>query len=405
MRPLTPSEQRIPVAGPSITDKEIAYVHDAVSRAWYANANEFHERFEYAFAEYVGRAHAIALPSCTSALHLALASLGIVPGDEVVIPDVTWIASAAPIAYVGAQPVFADIDASSWCVDVEAVEEVLTGRTKAVIAVDLYGSMPDMEGLRRLLDSRGIPMIEDAAEAIGSSIGDDRAGSFGAASTFSFHGSKTLTTGEGGMLVTDDEETYRRCLFLRDHGRDPGDKTFRSREIAFKYKMSSMQAALGLAQLERIDELVSKKRAIFAWYRENLYRSPLGADGLVTLNAEPPNVTNSYWMVTVILSPELGKTKEAVVAELAARGVDSRPFFDPLSSLDPYRDLPESRAAADRNTVAYRVAPYGVNLPSALSLTEEHVAYVCAELAAVLRVARGREPRVPSPRSRGSGPE
>ena len=381
---MTTSRRRIPVAGPSITDKEIEYVTDAVSRAWYASANEFHERFESAFAEYVGRAFAIALPSCTSALHLALSSLGVGPGDEVVIPDVTWIASAAPISYVGATPVFADVDANSWCVDVAAVESVLTQRTKAVIAVDLYGGMPDMGALVELLDRRGVPLIEDAAEAIGSSIGAARAGSFGIASTFSFHGSKTLTTGEGGMLVTDDETLRNRCLFLRDHGRDPDDKSFRSREVAFKYKMSSMQAALGLAQLERIGELVDTKRAIFSWYRDALEGGPLGGRELVTLNAEPSGVTNSYWMVTAILSEELGRTKEDVIAALGACGIDSRPFFDPLSSLEAYRDLPAARDAAERNTVSYGLAPYGVNLPSALSLTEEDVAYVCAELASAL---------------------
>jgi perosamine synthetase len=186
------------------------------------------------------------------------------------------------------------------------------------------------------------------------------------------------------MLVTDDEDVHRRCLFLRDHGRNPGDKSFRSREVAFKYKMSSMQAALGLAQLERIDELVEKKRAIFSWYRAALEGHPLGGRGLLTLNAEPSGVTNSYWMVTAILSEELGLKKEDVIAALGAGGIDSRPFFDPLSSLEAYRDLPAAREAAERNTVSYGLAPYGVNLPSALSLTEEDVAYVSAELSSLL---------------------
>ena len=384
---MTQSTRWIPIAGPWITEREIEYVTQAVSTAWHANANEFHVRFEAAFSDYVGRAHALALPSCTSALHLALCQLGIGAGDEVVVPDTTWIATAAPISYVGAQPVFADIDRSTWCLDVSSVERVLTPRTKAVIAVDLYGGMPDMRALSELLDQRGIPLIEDAAEAIGSTYGGKHAGSFGFASTFSFHGSKTLTTGEGGMLVTDDEETYRRCLVLRDHGRAPGAKTFGSREVAFKYRMSSMQAALGLAQVERIDELIEKKRTIFSWYRAALMSGPFGAGEIVSLNAEPSGVTNSYWMVTVILSPELGKAKGEVIDALAGRGVDCRPFFDPLSSLDAYRDLPESRLAAERNVISYGLAPYGINLPSALSLTEEDVAYVCQELAGVVGVS------------------
>jgi len=384
---VTLSARRIPVAGPSITGREIDYVTDAVTNAWYGNANVYHRRFEERFADYVGRQHAIALPSCTSALHLSLLALGIGPGDEVVIPDSTWIASAAPIAYVGATPVFADVDPDTWCISVSAFERAVTPRTRAAIVVDLYGGMPDMSALEDVAARLGIPVIEDAAEAIGSVYHGRRAGSFGVASTFSFHGSKTLTTGEGGMLVTDDDRFRARCEFLRDHGRTPGDTTFRSREIAYKYKMSSMQAALGLAQLERIDELVAKKRAIFAWYRDHIQSSPLGARRLVTLNAEPAGVTNSYWMVTAIVSPEVGKTKQELIAELGERGIDTRPFFDPLSSLDAYCDLPAARAAAEQNAVAYGLAPRAINLPSALSLTEDDVTIVCTELASVLGVS------------------
>jgi perosamine synthetase len=381
---VTSSTRGVPIAGPSITEREIEYVRDAVSRAWYENANEFHERFEGAFSEYVGRRHAIALPSCTSALHLALLSLGVGPGDEVVLPDVTWVASAAPVRYVGADAVFADVDRTTWCLDIASVEQVLTPRTKAVIAVDLYGGMPEMAGLEALLEARGIHLVEDAAEAVGSKIGDSRAGSFGAAATFSFHGSKTLTTGEGGMLVTDDDEIWRRSLFLRDHGRNPGDTSFRSTEVAYKYKMSSLQAALGLAQLERIEELVAKKREIFAWYRETIESGELGRLGLVTLNAEPAGTTNSYWMVTVILSPELNLRKEDVMTVLGLHDVRTRPFFDPLSSLDPFRETEAGRDAAARNAVAYEIAPYGINLPSALSLTQEDVIFVCDRLADAL---------------------
>jgi perosamine synthetase len=389
MRPVTKPAREVPIAGPSITEHEIDYVRDAVTRAWYGNANEFHERFESAFAAHVGRRHAIALPSCTAALHLTLLSLGVGPGDEVILPDVTWIASAAPVLYVGATPVFADIDPTTWCLDLARIEEAITPRTKAVIAVDLYGGMPDLPGLERLLGERGIPLIEDAAEAIGSEIGSSPAGSFGVAATFSFHGSKTVTTGEGGMLVTDDDELWRRSLFLRDHGRNPGDTSFRSTEVAYKYKMSSMQAALGLAQLERVAELVEQKRAIFSWYRDAITAGPLGSSGAVTLNAEPEGTTNSYWMITAILSPELGWKKERLMPKLREQGIATRPFFDPLSSLEPFRESEAGRAAATRNTVSYALAPYGINLPSALSVTQDDVAYVCEQFAAVLGLGAG----------------
>src|SRR5439155_2217506 len=240
--------ERIPVSGPWITQKEIDYVADAAANAWYANANRYHERFEKAFAQYVGTRYAIALPSCTSAIHLSLAAKRIGPGDDVIVPESTWIASAAPVTYVGATTVFADIDPETWCMSADSFARCITPWTKAVIPVDLYGGMPDWDALRAVAEKHGIFVIEDAAEAVGSEYKGRRAGAFGDAGVFSFHGSKTLTTGEGGMLVTNDEELYRRALFLRDHGRQPGDHMFFNTEVAYKYKMSSLQAALGLAQ-------------------------------------------------------------------------------------------------------------------------------------------------------------
>ncbi len=278
---------RIPIAGPWITQKEIDYVAEAARTAWYDNANSYNLRFEEAMRAQINRRFAISLPSCTSGLHLALAGLGIGRGDEVIVPELTWIATAAPIAYVGATPVFADVDRASWCLDAAALEACIGPRTKAAIVVDLYGNMPDWDALVAVAERHGIALIEDAAEAIGSRFRDRPAGAFGIASAFSFHGSKTLTTGEGGMLVTDDEELYRRCLILRDHGREPGDTMFFNSEIGFKYRMSALQAALGLAQLERLDELVARKREIFAWYRARLSNA-------VTLNSEAVDVLNTY---------------------------------------------------------------------------------------------------------------
>src|SRR5262245_48410581 len=357
--------RKIPVAGPWITEKEIAYVTDAVSRAWYQDANIYHERFEKAFADYLGVKHAISLPSCTSGLHLALAALGIGPGDEVIVPDVTWIASVAPVRYVGATPVFADIDSETWCLSFDAFEAAITPRTKAAIVVDLYGAMPDWGRLSEIASSKGIHLIEDAADAIGSRWPGRRAGSFGTMSAFSFHGSKTLTTGEGGMLVLDDDRLSARVLQLRDHGRVPGDTMFFNEEVGWKYKMSSMQAALGLAQLERLDELVTKKRQIFFWYRQALADWNFG-----TLNPDVPHLFNSYWMTTILLDAALGIKKEALVPRLRQQGVDVRPFFYPLSAIPAFRDMPEAAKAQKINKVAYSVSPYAINLPSALALDE-----------------------------------
>jgi perosamine synthetase len=357
---------RIPVAGPWITQLEIDYVTDAVTNAWYANANMYHARFESAFAKYVGRKYAMALPSCTSAIHLSLLALGIGQGDEVIIPDSTWIASAAPITYVGATPVFVDVDEATWCIRPDAFEEAITERTKAVILVDLYGSMPDMDKLLPIANARGIAVIEDAAEAIGSAFHGTLAGGFGEVSVFSFHGSKTLTTGEGGMLVTDRQDLFERVQFLRDHGRQAGDVQFFNAEVAYKYKMSSMQAALGLAQIERIEELIERKREIFSWY-ENAFRDDTG----IVLNAEPRGVKNSYWMVTAVWDRSFFKRKNDVVVAMRDRGVDVRPFFHPLSSLPAYAEYPAAAHAASINAVSYDIGSRAVNLPSGFSLRSE----------------------------------
>jgi len=371
--------ERIPVAGPWITQKEIDYVTDAVTNAWYGNHNMYHDRFEKAFARYLGMQHAVALPSCTSAVHLALLSLGIGPGDEVIVPDVTWIATAAPIIYVGATPVFADIDPRSWCLSADSVEECISGNTKAVISVDLYGNLPAMDAIQGIASQHGIAIIEDAAEAIGSEYRRKRAGSLGDVGVFSFHGSKALTTGEGGMLVTDRADIYERVLALRDHGREPGDRMFWNKEVAFKYKMSSMQAALGVAQLERIEELIEKKRQIFSWYRSRLSR----IDGL-EFNSEAPNTKNTYWMVTTIVDREYGLQKEVLIQRMAEASIDCRPFFYPLSSLPAFKGLNESLKARRRNTISYRISPYGINLPSALNLDEGQVEYVCNRLKSTM---------------------
>lgn len=369
----------IPVAGPSITDREVALVAEAARGDWYGDAGKFVAQFERRFAEYVGRRHAVALPSCTSGLHLALAALGVGPGDEVIVPETTWIATAAPISYVGATPVFADVDPQTWCLDPTSFRAAVTPRTKAVIPVDLYGGMPDFAALQAAADEAGVAMIEDAAEAIGSEYAARKAGAFGLASVFSFHGSKTLTTGEGGMLVTDDDALLQRIHILRDHGRRPGDVSFFNAEVGFKYKMTGLQAALGLGQLERIDELVRRKREIFCWYRDALADLPD-----VFLNVEPPHTLNSYWMSTLLLGRRHALSGGELQARLAARGIATRPFFHPLSSLPAYASAASAVGARERNPVAYDVSPRGVNLPSALSLTQEQVAYVCGELRACL---------------------
>lgn len=382
--------ERIPISGPWITQREIDYVTDAVTHAWYANANMYHQRFERAFADYIGLPFAVALPSCTSAIHLSLLALGIGPGDEVVVPDLTWIASAAPITYVGATPVFADIDHKTWCLSAASFQACITSKTRAVIPVDLYGNLPDMDAIRDVAALHKIAVVEDAAEAVGSEYRGGKAGSFGDAGTFSFHGSKTVTTGEGGMLVTGREDIYRRVQCLRDHGRKPGDKAFFNTEVAHKYKMSSMQAALGLAQLERIEELIALKQQIFTWYQDEL----AGIDGLA-LNYEAPGTKNTYWMVTVVLDAEFGIGKERLQSELDKCSIDSRPFFYPLSSLPAYASYAGAHKARKGNRVSYQISPFAINLPSGLNMTREKVKYVCKSFKKIIQHCRGVDLRNP----------
>lgn len=376
------ASERIPVAGPSITGREAELAAEAALTAWYGNHYAYNARFEAMMAEYVGVRHAVSVPHATAALHLILAGLGIGPGDEVIAPDVTWIASVAPIVYLGAEPVLVDILPDTWCLDPAAVEAAIGPRTKAILGVDLYGSMCNWEALRALADRHGLHLIEDAAEALGSSLGGRRAGSLGDAAAFSFHGSKTVVTGEGGMLVTDDDDLATRVLRLRDHGRGPGDRFFLNTEIAFKYRMNAVTAALGVAQMERIDDLIAHKRAIFGWYKSRLE----GLNG-ITLNVEPAGVSNSFWMVTVILDEAFGLDKFALMAAFDRRNIDTRPFFSPLSSLPAF----EGRTAATRFVspadAGQRIAKFGVNLPSGYNMTEVKVTTVCRVLTEILAEA------------------
>ncbi len=369
----------IPVAGPWVTEREVEYVTDAARNAWFNNHYEYNSRFEEAFAAYVGVKYAVSLPHCTAAIHLALAAAGVGPGDEVIVPDVTWIASVAPVVYVGATPIFADIRTDTWCIDPRSVEAAVTPRTKAIIGVDLYGSMANWSELRRIADRHNLLLIEDAAEALGSEYGGRKAGALGDTGVFSFHGSKTLTTGEGGMFVTNDDHLHERVMTLRDHGRPPGDKLFLNTEVGFKYKMSALQAAFGLAQIERVEELIARKRQIFDWYKTELK----DVDG-ITLNAEPQGTINSYWMVTVIADPSYGMDKFALMEAFKERNIDTRPFFSPLSSLPAFTDRQESSAHMPECPVGETIAKFGINLPSGYHMTEETTGIVCCALKEIL---------------------
>jgi perosamine synthetase len=367
-------KSRIYYTKPSIGDLEVAYATDAARNGWGERCYEYIGRFETLFKEFTGSKYAIATSSCTGALHMGLAALGIGTDDEVILADTNWIASAAPVTYLGAKPVFVDILPDTWCIDPAKAEAAITPRTKAIIAVHLYGNLCDMEQLLAIGARHGIPVIEDAAEAIGSRWHGNHAGSMGRFGTFSFHGTKTLTTGEGGMFVTNDEALYEKVLTLSNHGRARSQqKQFWSDMIGFKYKISNIQAAIGCAQMERIDELIAAKRRIFAYYAQHLEGLPL------TMNPEPEQTVNGYWMPTIIVAETVPFDRETLLADFKADSVDGRVFFWPLSMLPMFE-------AAPANRVSYGIYARGVNLPTYHDLTE-------AEMDRVIALIRNAVPR------------
>ncbi|HXB06418.1 MAG TPA: DegT/DnrJ/EryC1/StrS family aminotransferase [Puia sp.] len=361
---MTDKAKKISITRPSISELEIEYVNDAIRNGWGSKCYDYIYRFEREFAAYQKTEYALATSSCTGAIHLALMALGIQAGDEVIIPEITWIASAEPILYIGAKPVFADVLPDTWCIDASKLERLITPKTKAIIVVHVYGNLVEMDAVMAMAKKHRLVVLEDAAEGLGSEYKGIKAGSIADAGVFSFHGTKTISTGEGGMIVTNRPEVMERAKILNDHGRNPKiGKTFWMEEYGYKYKMSNLQAAMGCAQIERAEELIDKKRQVFALYQKLL------ADAPCAMNPELPGTKNSYWMPTVIIDRAIPFDRDALFREMKANNIDSRPFFYPLSSLPMFEARPE-------NTVSYDLYQRGINLPSYQDLTEEEQYFV-----------------------------
>jgi len=345
---------RIPYTRPSITDLEVAYATDAARNGWGEHCYDYIVRFEEAFRQHLGVHHALATSSCTGALHMGMHALGIGPGDEVIMADTNWVATAAPIVHLGAQPVFVDILPDTWCLDPGQVEAGITSRTKAIVAVHLSGNLCAMDRLLDIGERYGIPVIEDAAEAIGSQWHGRRAGSLGRFGVFSFHGTKTLTTGEGGMFVTNDSQLYDQVLTLSNHGRARGEtRQFWPERVGFKYKMSNIEAAIGCAQLERIDDLIKEKRETFLCYKKIFSSLP------VQMNPEPSHVVNGFWMPTIVVDESVAFDRDRLLNELQDHGIDGRVFFWPLSSTS----IP-GRKASSQPFLSEAIHMRSINLPS-----------------------------------------
>ena len=369
---------KIPYAKPSITQLEIDFVNDAIANGWGEQRNSYIDRFEREFADHLGVKYSIATSSCTGALHMGLSALGVGIDDEVILADSNWVATVAPVVHLGATPVFVDVLRDTWCIDSSLVKDVITSKTKAIIATHLYGNLAGMTELLEIGEQYGIPIIEDAAEAIGSQYLGQRAGSIGLFGVFSFHGSKTITTGEGGMFVTSDSNLFERVLTLSNHGRDKNEeRMFWPSVVGFKYKMSNVQAALGCAQLSRFDSLVAKRQRVLATYKSVIL--PLGG---ISMNPEQVGSENGAWMPTVVFE-EQSNSSLLIQSEMRKNGIDVRPFFVPLSRTGLF---PSQKSRLVSN-ILYEC---GMNLPSFFDLNEDEQKKVIEVLSLIVK-KRGKK--------------
>ena len=355
----------IPISQPSITQKEIDFVTDAVKSTWISSLGKYIDQFEAEFALFCGSKYAICVSNGTVAIHLALIANNIGEGDEVIIPNLSFVATANAVLHAGAKPIFVDIDSYNLCIDPEKIEDAITTKTKAIIPVHLYGHPSDMKSIMEIAQRRNLIVIEDAAEAHGAKAYGKVVGSWGDCATFSFYGNKNITTGEGGMITTNDEKLNLRCRHLRDHAMSKVKRYWHD-EVGYNYRMTNIQAALGCAQLERVKDLTGKKLELFSWYSEGL-KDIKG----ISLNRTSSWATNSYWLIC--MEYEFWKTeeeREQFMVRLRADGVDTRPYFYPMSEM-PY--LKESV----NTPVVFDVYKKGINVPTFYDLTREQVGFIC----------------------------
>src|SRR6201996_8686596 len=349
----------IPISKPFIGARERELVLDALDSGWVSSIGRYIDEFEASFARYCGTKYALAVSNGTTGLHLALAALGLKPGDEVIIPDLTFVATANAVAYTGATPVLSDVDPDTLCIDAASVKSLISPRTKAIMPVHLYGHPADMDVLTEIADAHGIALIEDAAEAHGAEYKGRRVGGLGKCGVFSFYGNKVITTGEGGMLTTNDREFYMHAKRLRDHAMSPHRRYFHE-ERGYNYRITNLQAALGVAQLERIDEFLTRRTEIMGWYN-----SAIATTDHVRLNRVKNWAKSAFWMICLEVDGFDEKRRDAFMKALKTRGIDSRPYFCTLSSMPMYRQAPLP--------VAAKKAQIGLNLPSYYELTKSDV--------------------------------
>ncbi|MDO8468457.1 MAG: DegT/DnrJ/EryC1/StrS family aminotransferase [Candidatus Peribacter sp.] len=365
---------QVPVNEPVIPAEAKQYVLDALESGWVSSAGRYIQEFEEAFAKYLGVKHAMTTTSGTSALHLALAALGVGPGDEVIVPDFTMIASAFSVLYTGARPVFVDCDSETFTLDPAKIAAAITPRTKAIMPVHIYGHPADMDPVLSLARERKIAVVEDAAEAHGARYKNRLCGTMGTVNAFSFYGNKIITTGEGGMVVTDDDAIAARVRSLKDLSHSPA-KRFVHETVGFNYRMTNLQAALGLGQMAHIEEFLKKKQWMADRYGQGL-KDVLG----LRLPVTRPWAKNVFWMYAVLVGDQFGMTRDTFRAELKNRGIDTRDFFTSCAAQPAIRALGSAQGPFP---VTEDIAGRGLYLPSGLALTEEQISAVIATVHSV----------------------
>lgn len=353
----------IPIAEPSLGEEELKNITEAVKSGWISSKGKFILEFEEKFAEYCGCKHGTATSNGTVSLHLALKALDIKKGDEVIVPTLTFIATANAVTYCNAKPVFVDSHPDYWCMDPEKIEEKITENTKAIIPVHLYGHPCDMDAIMDIAREHDLYVIEDAAEAHGAEYKGKKVGSFGDINCFSFYGNKIITTGEGGMCLTDNDELAERMRILRDHGMNP-NKRYWHDVIGFNYRMTNLQAAVGVAQIKRLDEFVEKKRRIAGWYSEGL--EELEEKGLIKRHPEMSWAKCVYWMYCILVHDNVRISRDRLMERLGEHEIDTRPFFYPIHEMPPYKNN-------EKFKVAERISIEGINLPSGIKLKKTDI--------------------------------
>ncbi|WP_414570044.1 DegT/DnrJ/EryC1/StrS family aminotransferase [Nostoc sp. CCY 9925] len=356
---------KIPIYQPCLSGNEKKYVNDCLDSNWISSKGKYVSLFEKEFANYINVKHATGVCNGTVALHLALLALGISSGDEVIVPTLTYIASVNAIVYTGATPVFVDSLADTWQIDPLEVRRKLTKKTKAILAVHLYGHPCEMLELKEIADEHKLFLIEDCAEAIGSKYESQNVGTFGDVATFSFYGNKTITTGEGGMVITNDQSIFERTLHFKGQGLAKYREYWHD-VVGYNYRMTNICSAIGLAQLERIDEILQKKRKIAELYNELL------KDTELKVHPEIGDVFHSYWMVS-ILTPQVNQ-RDHLRAYLAKAGIETRPVFYPVHTMPMYSQKYQ------RHKIAEDISWCGINLPSYPNLNDGEVKYICDKL-------------------------